>query len=41
MLAPIAFCLWWGMLMHHYYLDQRIWRPSATPELRRVLAVNT
>lgn len=40
MLAPIAFCLWWGMLMHHYYLDQRIWRPSATPELRRVLAVD-
>lgn len=36
-LVPVAFCLWWGVLFHHYYLDQRIWRPSASPQVRAAL----
>ncbi len=36
-LVPVAFCLLWGVLFHHYYLDQRIWRPSISPAVRRAL----
>ena len=29
--------LWWGLAIHHYLLDQRIWRIKDDPELRRHL----
>jgi hypothetical protein len=37
--ATVAFCLWWGVALHHYYLDQKIWRVSTTPDLRAQLGV--
>jgi hypothetical protein len=33
----IGLCLWWGLAMNHYYLDQKIWRISGDPELKRSL----
>jgi len=37
--VPAAFCLWWGLLFHHYYLDQKIWRFSKTRDLQRQLGI--
>jgi len=31
----IALALWWGFSMHHYYLDQKIWRPSKSKSLKQ------
>jgi hypothetical protein len=39
LLVPTAFCVWWGLSMHHYYLDQKIWRVSKTRELQRHFGV--
>ncbi len=36
---PAAFCIWWGVLFHHYYLDQKIWRFSRTPDLKQQLGM--
>src|SRR5262249_19554032 len=36
--SPVAqtfMALYWGLFFHHYYLDQKIWRPQNDPELRR------
>jgi hypothetical protein len=31
--------LYWSAFFHHYYLDQKIWRPHADPALRRELGL--
>jgi hypothetical protein len=33
----IGLCLWWGLAMNHYVLDQQIWRVRGDRELRRDL----
>lgn len=33
----IAYILYFGIVGHHFYLDQYIWRPSRQPELRQYL----
>ena len=33
----IGLCLWWGLAMNHYYLDQKIWRIRGDEELKRSL----
>jgi hypothetical protein len=33
----IGLCLWWGLAMNHYYLDQKIWRVRGDDELKRSL----
>ena len=38
--VPAAFCLWWGLLFHHYYLDQKIWRVSRKKDLQKHLRVD-
>jgi hypothetical protein len=35
----IGLCLWWGLALHHYWLDQRIWRVRADAPLRRSLGL--
>jgi hypothetical protein len=35
--SQIGLCLWWGLALQHYYLDQRIWRLSADTALKRYL----
>lgn len=34
----IALALFWGIMLHHYWLDQHIWRPHRDPRLRAELA---
>ncbi len=38
-LIPVAFCIWWGISFHHYYLDQKIWRVSKKRDLQQQLGV--
>ncbi|HEV2864378.1 MAG TPA: hypothetical protein VGX48_25490 [Pyrinomonadaceae bacterium] len=38
-LVPAAFCVWWGLSLHHYYLDQKIWRVSKAHDLQRQLGI--
>ena len=33
----IGLCLWWGLAMNHYYLDQKIWRIRGDAALKRSL----
>jgi hypothetical protein len=33
----IGLCLWWGLAMNHYYLDQKIWRIRGDDSLKRNL----
>ena len=35
--SQIGLCLWWGLALQHYYLDQKIWRISGDPVLKRNL----
>jgi hypothetical protein len=35
--SQIGLCLWWGLALQHYYLDQRIWRISGDAALQRNL----
>ncbi|MDP2305879.1 MAG: hypothetical protein Q8P18_07605 [Pseudomonadota bacterium] len=35
----LALCVYWGFVLHHYLLDQYIWRPHADPILRAELRV--
>lgn len=35
----VGLCLWWGLAIHHYYLDQRIWRVRGDPVLRKNLGL--
>lgn len=37
--SEIGLCLWWGLAIHHYYLDQRIWRVRQDPVLRETLGL--
>ena len=34
--TPLALGLYWGFSFHHFYLDQKIWRFSRSPELRNI-----
>jgi hypothetical protein len=36
---PVPFLLWWGLLFHHYYLDQKIWRVSRTKDLQQQFGI--
>jgi hypothetical protein len=36
----IALSLWWGLAIHHYVLDQSIWRIRKDEKLRRTLGVS-
>ena len=43
-LGPISWnqaglCLWWGLAMNHYFLDQKIWRIRGDSELKRNLGL--
>jgi hypothetical protein len=33
----VGLCLWWGLAMNHYYLDQKIWRIRGDATLKRSL----
>lgn len=33
-LETFALCIYWGFVLHHYWLDQHIWRPHTDPALR-------
>jgi hypothetical protein len=35
----VGLCLWWGLAVHHYWLDQRIWRVRGDAPLRRNLGL--
>jgi len=37
--AQLCLCLYWGLFFHHYYLDQKLWRPHSSAALRRELGV--
>ncbi len=36
-----AYCLFFGIIGHHFYLDQKIWRPSHQTELKDYLGLKT
>ena len=38
-LNQIGLCLWWGLAINHYYLDQKIWRIRDDHELKRSLGL--
>jgi len=33
----VGLCLWWGLAINHYFLDQKIWRIRGDAELKRNL----
>ena len=35
--VELTAAFWWGVAMHHYYLDQKIWRVSKDSALQRTL----
>jgi hypothetical protein len=35
----LGLAIWWGLALHHYVLDQRIWRIKDDPDLRGHLGV--
>ena len=35
----LGLSLWWGIALHHYYLDQKIWRIRGDDRLRRDLGL--
>ncbi len=37
----LALSLWWGLALHHYVVDQRIWRIKEDHELRKHLGLAT
>ena len=37
--SRIGLSLWWGLAVHHYWLDQRIWRVAGNAPLRRNLGL--
>ncbi len=39
-LARLFLGLYWGLFFHHYYLDQKIWRPHEDAALRRELGLD-
>ena len=38
-LGQLGLCLWWGLAINHYYLDQKIWRVRNDDELKRNLGL--
>ncbi len=38
-MSQIGLCLWWGLAINHYYLDQKIWRVRGDPVLKRNLGL--
>lgn len=38
--AQLFLALYWGLFFHHYWIDQKIWRPSADSRLRAELGLN-
>lgn len=38
-ISELAVVFWWGFALHHYYLDQRIWRVSRDRGVQRNLGV--
>jgi hypothetical protein len=38
-LDRVALATWWGLALHHYWLDQKIWRIKDDPDLRRHLGL--
>jgi hypothetical protein len=38
-LNQIGLCLWWGVAMNHYYLDQKIWRIRGDERLKKNLGL--
>jgi hypothetical protein len=39
--ARFFLALYWGLFFHHYYIDQKIWRPHLDPQLRVELGLST
>lgn len=37
--SQVGLCLWWGLGIHHYVVDAKIWRVSAEPRLARDLGL--
>ena len=35
--SQIGLCLWWGLAINHYYIDQKIWRVRGDATLKRNL----
>jgi len=35
----VGLALWWGISVHHYWLDQKIWRVGSDPRLRSYLGI--
>jgi hypothetical protein len=38
--AQLFMALYWGVFLHHFWLDQKIWRPSSDARLRSELGLN-
>jgi hypothetical protein len=38
--ARFFLVMYWGLFFHHYYIDQKIWRPHLDPELRFELGLS-
>jgi hypothetical protein len=39
--SDLAIAFWWGFALHHYYLDQKIWKLSRDSNLARDLRLQT
>ncbi|NHZ65533.1 hypothetical protein [Massilia genomosp. 1] len=39
--AQVFLALYWGLFCHHFWLDQKIWRPSSDARLRAELGLGT
>lgn len=39
--TDVVNAIWWFVAIHHYYLDQRIWRVSRDKRLRADLKLQT
>jgi hypothetical protein len=40
-MSPLSYILFFGIIGHHFFLDQKIWRPSRQSELRSYLGVSS
>ena len=38
--ASLAYGIWWGFKIQHYYLDQKIWRFKNNDQLKKVMQVS-
>jgi hypothetical protein len=37
--VELFLAFYWGLFLHHYFLDQKIWHPRSDPALRRELGL--